>query len=281
MTRAGAFIVALHGGPFTGENRHANGMAGSGVAPEESLAGRQRDRRAAEAGAAAFGICNALDGHRRFFDDTGSFHQRVGRRFGGIFDVEIRNGFGQPLARRQSGKFVLGRQFRHPNRAFGKRAHTLFGEVGGRDERNLPADKDAQAKIVGFRAFDVFELAEPVGYACRNILDEQGVGRIGTGGARRTDEVMEQILGIGFCDHGGFLNCPAREGKSVAFRYFHTGLPSPGRPNRGHLSLTVRMTSSSMRILRPQSRLVSGGHLLVASRPILEPSPLSGAAKSR
>ena len=35
-----------------------------------------------------------------------------------------------------------------------------------------------------------------------------------------------------------------------------------------------------MRILVPHSRWVSGGHLLVASRPILPPRPLSGEAKS-
>jgi len=64
-------------------------------------------------------------------------------------------------------------------------------------------------------------------------------------------------------------------------RYFQIGLPLPGRPRLGHFAVTAAMMSSLMRILRPHSRLVSGGHLLVASRPILPPSPDSGEAKSR
>ena len=42
-----------------------------------------------------------------------------------------------------------------------------------------------------------------------------------------------------------------------------------------------RVTSSGMVMVRPHSRLVSPGHLLVASRPILPPRPLTGEAKSR
>ena len=63
--------------------------------------------------------------------------------------------------------------------------------------------------------------------------------------------------------------------------YFQIGLPDPGRPRRGHFSVTVAMISSLMRILRPHCRLVSGSILVVASRPILLPNPSSGEAKSR
>ena len=55
--------------------------------------------------------------------------------------------------------------------------------------------------------------------------------------------------------------------------YFQIGLPEPGRPSRGHFSVTVRMTSSLMRISRPHSRFTSGGHLFVASSPIFDPMP--------
>ena len=41
------------------------------------------------------------------------------------------------------------------------------------------------------------------------------------------------------------------------------------------------VTSVGMVMVRPHSRLVSPGHLLVASRPILPPRPLMGEAKSR
>ena len=63
--------------------------------------------------------------------------------------------------------------------------------------------------------------------------------------------------------------------------YFHIGLPLPGRPSADHFSVTRRITSGSIAIFWPHSRLVSGGSLLVASSPILEPSPLCGEAKSR
>ena len=74
----------------------------------------------------------------------------------------------------------------------------------------------------------------------------------------------------------------ARSGaKGAEALYFQTGLPEPGKPSFVHFFVTVSITSWSMTILRPHSRWVSGGSLLVASRPILEPRPLSGEAKSR
>jgi uncharacterized membrane-anchored protein len=58
-------------------------------------------------------------------------------------------------------------------------------------------------------------------------------------------------------------------------------LPLPGKPSSLHIASTLSITAWSMRISRPHSRSVSPGHLLVASRPILEPRPLTGLAKSR
>ena len=44
---------------------------------------------------------------------------------------------------------------------------------------------------------------------------------------------------------------------------------------------TRRVMSAGIEITRPHSRLVSPGHLWVASSPILPPRPLTGDAKSR
>ena len=52
-------------------------------------------------------------------------------------------------------------------------------------------------------------------------------------------------------------------------------------PSSPQILSTFAFTSSVMRIVVPHSRLVSPGHLLVASMPILLPSPLTGDAKSR
>lgn len=52
-------------------------------------------------------------------------------------------------------------------------------------------------------------------------------------------------------------------------------------PSSCQMLSTRRLTASVMVIGAPHSRLVSPGHLLVASMPILLPRPLTGEAKSR
>lgn len=52
-------------------------------------------------------------------------------------------------------------------------------------------------------------------------------------------------------------------------------------PSVSHMASTRRLTASSMCMGVPHSRLVSPGHLLVASSPILPPRPDTGEAKSR
>jgi len=76
------------------------------------------------------------------------------------------------------------------------------------------------------------------------------------------------VVREGFDDHNSML-------------YLQMLLPLPGNPRSAHISSTFATTSSAMRSFSPHSRFVSGGHLLVASRPIFEPRPLSGLAKSR
>ena len=53
------------------------------------------------------------------------------------------------------------------------------------------------------------------------------------------------------------------------------------RPSASHIASTRRRTRSSIAMGRPHSRDVSPGHLLVASRPSLDPRPDTGEAKSR
>src|SRR5690606_19558258 len=52
-------------------------------------------------------------------------------------------------------------------------------------------------------------------------------------------------------------------------------------PSSLHSASTRATTAGSFSIARPHSRLVSPGHLWVASRPIFEPRPEIGEAKSR
>lgn len=83
------------------------------------------------------------------------------------------------------------------------------------------------------------------------------------------------------CHSGLRLDRLAVSRGARACRYRQIALPLPGRPRSFHIASTFRTTSSLMRILRPHSRFTSPGHLSVASRPILEPSPETGEAKSR
>ena len=52
-------------------------------------------------------------------------------------------------------------------------------------------------------------------------------------------------------------------------------------PSVDHSASTRALTAASISIGRPHSRVVSPGHLFVASMPILLPSPDTGEAKSR
>ena len=53
------------------------------------------------------------------------------------------------------------------------------------------------------------------------------------------------------------------------------------KPNCVHKASTRALTCASIVMVRPHSRFVSPGHLLVASIPILLPRPLTGEAKSK
>ena len=53
------------------------------------------------------------------------------------------------------------------------------------------------------------------------------------------------------------------------------------RPSSPHSASTRALTAASIAIGRPHARVVSPGHLLVASMPILLPRPATGDAKSR
>ena len=62
-----------------------------------------------------------------------------------------------------------------------------------------------------------------------------------------------------------------------------TGLPVGDQtiPSSPQIASTRAFTAADISIGRPHSRLVSPGHLFVASKPTLPPSPETGEAKSR
>ena len=58
-------------------------------------------------------------------------------------------------------------------------------------------------------------------------------------------------------------------------------VPHHHNPKSAHKSSTLLLTAASITIGVPHSRCVSPGHLFVASKPIFEPKPETGEAKSR
>ena len=101
------------------------------------------------------------------------------------------------------------------------------------------------------------------------LADQIGLGVIGEPGAaahRVACVVIEQFQpGSGIC---------------LVFEVDRNNLQRHS-PRSCHMPSTRFFTSPSMTIGCPHSRLVSPGHLLVASSPILEPRPATGLAKSR
>ena len=90
-----------------------------------------------------------------------------------ILQIELGNVARQKFGRRKAGEFVLRRQPRHRQRARRQRRHRLVGKIAGGDEGDAMADKNAQAQIGAFAAFDIFQPAQPVGNAGGDILDQQ------------------------------------------------------------------------------------------------------------
>ncbi len=199
MAGTGAVIVALHARALAGQNGDTDAAAGAGITAEKSFGGGQRNRAAAVAGAAALRIGHALDGHGRGFDRPRPFDQQIGRGLVRIFQVERRIVARQQLGRGQPGIAVFRRQPGHrhgPVRQFGQR---LGRVVCGRDEGHARADEDAQAQVGAFRAFDVFQISQPVGDARRSALHQKGIGRVGAGFACGLEQLFEDALRSLFC----------------------------------------------------------------------------------
>ena len=83
---------------------------------------------------------------------------------------------------------------------------------------------------------------------------------------------------------GGLAHRRVRAGRHPHHPPVHAPLSWRGaahHPSSRHSASTRAFTSASIAIGRPHSRVVSPGHLFVASMPILLPSPETGEAKSR
>ena len=120
------------------------------------------------------------------------------------------------LGRRQAGELVFRRQPRHGQGAAGQGGQRLGGEIGGGDEGHPLADKDAQAQIGAFAAFDIFQFAQPVGDAGGDIFHQQGVGGVGAGLFGGIEQGCENGLGIAVVMTFGCREKPAPSSSALA-----------------------------------------------------------------
>ena len=129
--------------------------------------------------------------------------QIAGRRFTAIGQIEIGAVTAeQRLARHQPAIGVFGGEPRHFDRALGERPQPLRREIAGVDRSGAATDEDAQADLLAFGPFDLFQRAEP---------DADAFGRGGTGNrigfirahlAREIDEVLAAGKRRVGSDHG-------------------------------------------------------------------------------
>src|SRR5690606_19276945 len=62
------------------------------------------------------------------------------------------------------------------------------------------AHEDSKAKILVFGPFRVLELAEAPGEMLRLTFEQDGVRRVGTGGLRSLDQILQEIAAVVGCE---------------------------------------------------------------------------------
>ena len=196
MPRGGMVVIALHAGAFARQHGDADGMAGAGITAKKAGRGGQRDGIARIGGAAAFRIGDTGNRQAGAFRVAGPADQGFGRRLDRIFQIEGGNVARQQVCRRQAGEFVLRRQARHRQGAAGQGGNGIGGKIGGGDKGDPLADENAQAQIVAFAAFDIFQIAQPVGDAGGELFHQQGVGGVGAGLFGGVEQGLKQNLRI-------------------------------------------------------------------------------------
>ena len=128
------------------------GAAKSVTGDEHHSANPGRSRRAAR-------FADAFDRKRRLLGGARlRFEFGDGRQIG-IDQFEIGKFVCQQIGVGEARKFVLGRRARHGHGPCGKRGGAIIRNVIGGDHRLAAADQHAQAKIVAFGAFGLFNLA--------------------------------------------------------------------------------------------------------------------------
>ena len=201
-TRAARGVIGLHRTALARHHAGRKREAAAGITTGKTGRCRQRDHGAAGAGTAAIAVGHAFHSARRFLGRERGFAQ--GRRIGlvGIVQFEIGQVAGElRIGRGKARVPVFGGVARHLHGAFGQRLQPFGREIAGMDRGGAFADKDAQADLLAFGAFDLFQLAESHRHGFRSIGAGHGVGRIRSGLLCQCDEFLTARQCGFFIDH--------------------------------------------------------------------------------
>ena len=120
-------------------------------------------------------------------------HQFLGRGFHRIDKIEIGKVACDGGRIGDAAIGIFGRLGGHGDRALDQPRQRLGGTVVGGDDRLALAHQHAQAKIVAFRALELFKLAQAPRMADRHALDEHGIGIACPSAFGFGDQVGEQV----------------------------------------------------------------------------------------
>ncbi|MGY4482786.1 hypothetical protein ACVWWR_001977 [Bradyrhizobium sp. LM3.2] len=136
---------------------------------------------------------HALHAERRGFGFERAALQLRGCGYVGVEQIEIGE-----VAREQRGVgktdiFIVWRNARHRNGAFGKRGHGIAAGVIGRDHRLAPADQHAQADIVALGPLGFLDAAVAHLDALRDATHRDRIGRICAGAFGSLHQPLREI----------------------------------------------------------------------------------------
>lgn len=149
-------------------------------------------------GAAGFG--DALHRKRRSLGFERAALELGGRGHIGIEQIEIREVAREQRWVREADIFVVGRDARHRDRAFGKLGHGIAADVVGRNYRPALADQHAQADVVTLGALGFLDASIAHLDALRDAAHRDRVGRIRAGALRRLHQPLRQIRQSGLVE---------------------------------------------------------------------------------
>ena len=152
-----------------------------------------------------------------------------------------RSGWSAPASRAGRGRRTGLRARALPSPRHARAGRRAAGEksVEETNATRLPR-KTRRPRSDAFGAFDIFELAEAVGHAGRDVFDDERVGGIGAGFLGRGDQAVQKVLRVGLFGrvHGPYLASLGLVGKrQTLVRHVSGGLNLP--PRRRHTALRL------------------------------------------